>query len=342
MLRTMTLVRARAADADEVENAEDFTRTLADAAQRRARAQSLSGAVHGSVNSLAGVGVLIVGGVAVTHHTLSLGDLLAYYAVVGLLLRQTAGASTATLQIVAGIESLRTLTAILEDPAVPPYAGGTPRRFDGGVSFDAVSFGYGDQLVLDRLDLEVRCGEHVALVGPNGAGKSTVVALILGLYRPWEGRVRAGGFDYDELDPHTLRRQIGYVPQRPLMRPGSIRENVVYGRPDADADELDRALELAGLGTFVAQLPDGLDTLVGDSGLRLSGGQAQRVAIARALVGRPRLLLLDEPTNHLDGDAVGDVLAAIRAVDPRPAVLTITHDRDLAARADRAVLLAKP
>jgi ATP-binding cassette subfamily B protein len=342
MLRTMTLVRARAADEEEVQAAVDCTRTLADAAQRRARAQSVSGAVHGSVNSLAGVGVLIVGGVAVTHRTLSLGDLIAYYAAVGLLLRQTAGASNATLQIVAGIESLSTLTAILEDPAVPTYVGGTPRSFDGHVSLQAVSFGYGGERVLDRLDLEVRPGEHVALVGPNGAGKSTVAALILGLYRPWEGSIRAGGFDYDDLDPNTLRREIGYVPQSPLMRPGSISENVAYGRPDADAGELERALELAGLGRLIAALPGGLDTVVGDSGLRLSGGQSQRVAIARALVGRPRLLLLDEPTNHLDGDAVGDILAAVRAVDPRPAVLTITHDRELAARADRAVMLEKP
>jgi ABC-type multidrug transport system fused ATPase/permease subunit len=340
MLRTMTLVRARAADAHEVETAVDCTRTLADAAHQRARAQSVSGAVHGSVNSLAGVGVLIVGGVAVTRHALSLGDLLAFYAAAGLLLRQSAGASVATLQIAGGIESLSTLTAILDDPSPPPYVGRTQRPFDGGVSFERVSFGYGRRTVLDGVDLDVRPGEHVALVGPNGAGKSTVIALILGLYRPWDGCVRAGGFAYDDLDLDLLRRQIGYVPQSPLMRPGSIGENVGYGRPDAGRDELERAVGLAGLGPFVAELPAGLDTPVGDNGLRLSGGQAQRVAIARALVGAPRLLLLDEPTNHLDGDAVADVLAAVRALRPSPTVLTITHDRELAGRADRTLVLA--
>ena len=174
--------------------------------------------------------------------------------------------------------------------------------------------------------------------GPSGAGKSTVAALLLGLHRPWTGTVLASGTPLDALDVTKLRRAIGVVAQLLELRPGTIAENVAFGS-DVDADAVNRAIDLAGLRAWVLGLPDGSDTVIGEAGVQLSGGQAQRVALARALVNRPQLLILDEPTNHLDAGAVDTLLGTLEALQPRPSILTITHDAEIAERADRRLTL---
>jgi len=339
-LRTMTLIRARGADAGEQEVGRRHVAALARSGLRKTWTQSTWSVAQGAVAAFAGTLVLIVGGVAVAEQRLSLGELLSFYALTALLLRSVAGASGATAQLVAAAESLEDVQAFTDDGTPPTYAGSAAPEFDGRVALHGVTFGHRDEPILSGFDLEIAPGECVALVGPNGVGKSTVAGLLLGLHRPWSGTVTAGGRPLEELDLPALRRRIGVVPQEPALRPGTVAANIAFGRPAADAEDLARAVVLSGVDEVAAVLPAGLDTEVGDGGVLLSGGQRQRIALARALLGAPRLLVLDEPTNHLDATATRTLLRTLDVLDPKPSMLIITHETELAAWADRIVAIA--
>lgn len=336
MLRTISLVQSRAAEPEELRRASALVDELAQRTVVMSWRQSLFSVSQGAIAGLAGALILVVGSLLVVHGNLALADLLAFYAVIGLLLRTIAGGSGSAGHLVSGIESLRTLFAIVDEPAEAAYPRrGAPPPCVGEVALAGVSFGYEADAVLRDVDLHLARGERVALVGPNGAGKSTVASLMLGLYRPWSGRLTAGGVAYDDLDIELLRRRIGFLAQEPMLRPGTVAENIAFGRAGTDAAAVGLAAERAGL----ADLAIDLDASVGEDGERLSGGERQRVALARAILGDPELLILDEPTNHLDADAVQHVLARLGGLGHRPTVLVITHDQRLMSWAQRSFRL---
>ncbi|MEM9624115.1 MAG: ABC transporter transmembrane domain-containing protein, partial [Pseudomonadota bacterium] len=174
------------------------------------------------------------------------------------------------------------------------------------LAFEQVSFAYptrSSQLVIDRVSFSVNVGEMVAVVGPSGAGKTTLFDLAQRFYDPQHGRITLAGADIRQLELQALRGQIGFVPQDPVLFSGTLRENLVYAASQATDEQINRALQMARADAFVAQLPDGINTLVGEGGVGLSGGQRQRLAIARALVAEPRILLLDEATSALDAES---------------------------------------
>ncbi|MEV0887069.1 thiol reductant ABC exporter subunit CydD [Streptomyces microflavus] len=192
---------------------------------------------------------------------------------------------------------------------------------------------------LDAVSLTVEPGETVALVGPSGVGKSTLLNVVLGFAVPDEGRVRVGGRDLAELDPERWRSRIAWVPQRPHLFAGMIAENVRLARPDADDAAVVAALRDAGAYDFVAELPDGERTLLGEDGAGLSAGQRQRLAIARAFLADRPLLLLDEPTASLDGETEAGIVDAVRRLAAGRTVLLVVHRPALLAVADRVVTL---
>jgi ABC-type multidrug transport system fused ATPase/permease subunit len=192
--------------------------------------------------------------------------------------------------------------------------------------------------VLHELDLRLRRGEVVALVGPSGVGKSTVAAVLLGLCRPDRGTVSVDGHDLGTLDRDWWHRQVGWLPQRPTMFRGTIRDNIALGDPDAPAERVAEAARLAGVDGFVAELRLGYDTRIGAGGRGLSAGEQRRVALARALLRDAPLLVLDEPTANLDPETAAVVSAAITRVAPGRAVLVVEHRPDLVP-ADRTVVL---
>ncbi|MFE1890574.1 thiol reductant ABC exporter subunit CydD [Streptomyces microflavus] len=192
---------------------------------------------------------------------------------------------------------------------------------------------------LDAVSLTVEPGETVALVGPSGVGKSTLLNVVLGFAVPDEGRVRVGGRDLAELDPERWRSRIAWVPQRPHLFAGTIAENVRLARPDADDAAVVAALRDAGAYDFVAELPDGERTLLGEDGSGLSAGQRQRLAIARAFLADRPLLLLDEPTASLDGETEAGIVDAVRRLAAGRTVLLVVHRPALRAVADRVVTL---
>ncbi len=179
-------------------------------------------------------------------------------------------------------------------------------------------------------------GTRVALVGPNGAGKSTVVQLILGNLRPEAGRIYADGNSYEEIDLVRLRRAIGVVMQEPMLFSGTILENITYGCPDADADEVARAARLSTADSFIQRFPNGYQTVVGEHGFLLSGGERQRIALARAFLRRPKLLILDEHTNHLDAQSVSDLFQNLHELDDAPSIRVISHDATVVRWWERA------
>jgi thiol reductant ABC exporter CydD subunit len=194
-----------------------------------------------------------------------------------------------------------------------------------------------DRPVLDDFDLELRRGEIVALVGPSGCGKSTVAALLVGLLRPDAGDVTVDGTSIAALEPAAWRREVAWLPQRPTLFAGSVRDNIAMGAPGASGRQIQEAAGSAGAHEFVADLPHGYETLVGDGGRALSSGERRRVALARTLVRDAPLLVLDEPTANLDEGNAAHVGDAIRRVAAGRAVLLIEHRADLAGVADRVV-----
>jgi len=193
------------------------------------------------------------------------------------------------------------------------------------------------EAVVTGVSLALTSGEIVAIIGPNGAGKTTLVSLMLGFYRPQQGYLTADGARYDALDLRNLRRRIGVVMQDPIMVPGTVRDNLLYGQPDCEWAEVLDACRRTGVDRVVANWPLGYDTPIGEDGELLSGGQRQRLSIARALLGRPALLILDEPLNHLDEPDGTAFFRRLGANGHAPAILLISHRPDVLAAADRVV-----
>lgn len=215
-----------------------------------------------------------------------------------------------------------------------------PDLSPAGITFDHVSFAYRpDRLILRDVSFAVAPGEKVAVVGPSGSGKSTLVKLLFRFYDCNEGEIRVGDYPLKMLGLASLRRAIGIVPQDTVLFNDTILENIRYGMPGATDDEVREAVRLAHLDTFIARLPDGGETLVGERGLKLSGGEKQRVAIARTMLKQPSILVFDEATSSLDSHTEKGILQAMREVSRGHTSLVIAHRLSTIVDADRIIVL---
>jgi ABC-type multidrug transport system fused ATPase/permease subunit len=338
-LRMMRLSQIEGNNEREIAKRSAQVADLGDARARFLWAQGLNSQLYATLGAVVGVFVLILGGIEVRHHSMTLGSLLAFYAVLSLILRQVMLVGPAISNQAGGRESLERVTEFLAAREPPPYAGTRRVRFAGSMHATGVTFGYGPETVLHEIDLDVSAGEHVAVLGPNGAGKSTLISLLLGLYRPQTGGMLADGIPFDELDMTELRRGFGVVPQNPVLFAGTVRDNIAYADPGAGDAAVVRAAELSTAAAFIEALPDGYATRLTQDGNGLSGGQRQRIALARALFGDPALLVLDEPTTFLDDPSIQTLLDNLASIPRRPAIVLVTHDPVVAALADRTVVL---
>jgi ABC-type multidrug transport system fused ATPase/permease subunit len=244
-------------------------------------------------------------------------------------------------QVQSARGTLERLHGVLTEPAEPIFHPAPPLgRVRGRIGFERVRFAYpGRAPILDEVSLEIAAGETVAIGGANGAGKSTLVHLLLRLHEPAAGRILIDGIDIAGVNLQSLRRQIGIVPQHPLLFNGSVAANIGFGRTDADAAMIERAARLAQAHAFVSRLPQGYDTPIGDQGVRLSGGQRQRLALARALLKDPPILILDEATAMFDLEGERDFIASCTETLRGRTVLLITHRPASLALANRALLV---
>jgi ATP-binding cassette subfamily B protein len=218
----------------------------------------------------------------------------------------------------------------------------TAPRFRGRIQFESVSFGYDDNKpILSDVSFGVQPGERVALVGSSGSGKSTIISLLLRLYDPQAGRVLIDGQDILDLKVDSVRRQIGVVLQESLLFGVSIRDNISYGGLDADQEAVESAARLANAHTFISELEDGYDTVIGERGATLSGGQLQRIAIARAAIRGAPIMILDEPTLALDNVNRREVTAALERNMQGKSVIMVTHDLLESKNFDRIVVIEK-
>ena len=294
----------------------------------------------------AAVGFLLwMGGQDVIAGRISAGDLSAFvfYAV---LVATSGGAISETigdLQRASGaaerLAELRAEQPVIAEPANPRPL---PHPLRGALAFEGVSFRYPtrpDSLALDRFDLKVAPGETVAIVGPSGAGKTTLFNLLLRFYDPEKGAVRLDGVDIRDLALGELRGALAIVPQEPVLFTASVDENIRYGRPDADDEEVRAAARAASALDFIEALPQGFETHLGAKGVRLSGGQRQRIAVARALLCDPAVLLLDEATSALDAESERAVQTALDRLMHRKTTLVIAHRLATVQKADRIVVL---
>ncbi len=256
-------------------------------------------------------------------------------------LRAFAAAYQDRLQAAGAAEQLAGLPELPEAAGTPPIR--TVAAKGVTVAFHDVRFTWDPSrgAVLDGLNFRVPAGETMVLVGPSGAGKSTVIELLLGFVRPDSGHITLNGADLGTIVPSALARMTAWIGQRPVLFAGSIRDNIRFGREDATDREVEDAARAAGIGSFAAALPEGLDTLIGEGGYGLSGGQAQRVAIARAFVRNAPLLLLDEPTAHLDPATEADVLDSLRRLALGRTVILASHSAAAHAFGGRTLELAE-
>ncbi|MCH8925410.1 MAG: ATP-binding cassette domain-containing protein [Proteobacteria bacterium] len=289
--------------------------------------------------------ILWKGGHDVLAGEISGGELSAFvfYAIV------VAGAAGALSEVIGDLQraagATERLMELLEtepDIAAPADPKPLPVPARGAARFENVVFKYPsrpDRSALDGFDLEVRPGEKLAIVGPSGAGKTTVFQLLLRFYDPAEGRITLDGVDLRDADPADLRARIGLVPQEPVIFSGDAWENIRYGKPEASDQEVRNAAQAAAALEFLERLPEGLDTFLGERGVRLSGGQRQRVAIARAILRDPAVLLLDEATSALDAESERAVQQALDRLMAGRTTLVIAHRLATVLKADRIVVM---
>ncbi len=293
-----------------------------------------------------GIGVILwIGGHDVMAGRITPGELSAFVFYAAMVAAAAGAVSEVVGDLQRGAGAAERLAEILDTTSeitVPDNPLALPEPPTGRVEFEAVGFAYPSRAAipaLDRLTLRVEPGERLALVGPSGAGKSTVFQLLLRFYDPQSGIVRLDGIDLKRADPASVRARIALVPQEPAIFATSVRENVRYGRPDANDADIEAACDAAFARAFVEDLPERYATFLGERGVRLSGGQRQRLAIARAILADRPVLLLDEATSALDAESERMVQLALERLMRGRTSLVIAHRLATVKNADRIAVI---
>ena len=287
--------------------------------------------------------VLVSGGIFVANGTLSIADLSIYALYIGIFINPIDVLVEFTELFQKGYSGFRRFVEVMDtDPEIKDKPGakalGSVR---GHIEYRDVSFRYNDdESVLEHVTLDIGAGKTIALVGPSGGGKTTLCSLLPRFYDTTGGSILIDGSDVRSVTLRSLRNAIGIVQQDVYMFSGSIRDNIAYGKPGATDEEVLQAAKSAGIHDFVAGLPDGYDTYVGERGTRLSGGQKQRIAIARVFLRNPSILILDEATSALDNESERYIQESLDALSKDRTTIVIAHRLSTIRNADEIVVIA--
>jgi ABC-type multidrug transport system fused ATPase/permease subunit len=350
---TLSGIRVVRSFAQEPVHEAQFTELNADNADANMTTVKLNAAYFPSVEMLSGVAVgliVLYGGYQAIDGHISIGTIVAFVAALSNLFEPIQQLSQLYATYQSGMAALEKIFQLLDER--PDLEDRTDAielgRIKGEVDFDDVSFAYkkrrGDDsteevLALDRIDLQIPPGQTVALVGATGAGKSTMAKLIARFYDPTSGAVLVDGHDLREVASSSLRSQMGIVPQEAFLFSGTVAENIAFGRPDADADQIRAAAAAVGAEEFIADLPSGYDTEIGERGTQLSAGQRQLIAFARALIADPRILVLDEATSNVDLHSEARIEQGLRRLLAGRTSIVIAHRLSTIRQAGRIVVL---
>jgi subfamily B ATP-binding cassette protein MsbA len=308
---------------------------------RAGRAAALSPAVMELFGASVGAAILIVAGRGIAQGRLDPGNFAVVLFCLGLLFTCVRRVNTLYAELQQALAAAGRIFEVLDtEPDVRDAVGAEELApFAREITYRNVGFTYGDEPVLQGIDLTLRRGDIVALVGPSGAGKSTLVDLLPRFHDPTTGRIELDGVDLRRLRLTSLRRQIGIVTQETVLFDDSVRRNISYGRDDVSHDLVEAAARAAQAHEFIERLPQGYETILGERGARLSMGQRQRLAIARALVKDPPILILDEATSALDAESEALVQQALEALMRGRTAIVIAHRLATVRRASRILVL---
>ncbi len=341
-LESMRVVKAFGRQDLEQEELGKVSRATVDAALKARRVKALLSPMIAIIVSLCTAAVLWRGSSLILAGTMTAGSLIVFLSYLTQFFKPVKDLATITNQIAQTAVGVERVRGILDADIIIPEIDDAvdPQALRGEIEFEDVAFAYAsDAPVLQRVSFTIKPGEMVGIVGATGGGKSTIVSLIPRFYDPTAGKVKIDGVDIRQYKLQPLRDQIGYVLQETVLFRGTIRDNIAYGRAGATNDEILEAAKLANADEFIARMPNGYDTLVGDRGETLSGGQRQRIGIARAIIRNNPILILDEPTAALDTESERAVIEALDRLMRGRTVITIAHRLSTIRNCDKILVL---
>lgn len=285
--------------------------------------------------------VMLIGGFSIWKGDISVGTLVSCLSFIPIMFQPVRSLAENALTIQQAIPALERIYEYFDLPEeheenLPSFG-----LVDGKIELDNIWFTYpsSDKQILKGVSLTLKPGEHIGIVGTSGGGKSTLVQILLGLYEPKQGSVLIDGKNLFSYNRNSFRQQVGVVSQETFLLNSTLRNNLLYGKPNATMEELERAVEAAGLKELIDSLEEKYETVVGERGLKLSGGQRQRVALARAILRQPPVLIFDEATSSLDGETEEKVQASLEQLIPGRTTITIAHRLVTVRNADIIILL---
>ncbi|WP_227001862.1 ABC transporter ATP-binding protein [Virgibacillus necropolis] len=338
----ITVTRAHGLEELEINKTDKTLHTLKGKGYKLDMSEALFGASGWVVFTSFQMFTLIFTSIIAYRGSMQVGDIAMYQAYFTSILMSVNQIINVYPQLAKGYESIVSVSEVLFSNKNVEYKG-TKRiaNVQGKFTFDNVQFKYDDteKHVLSDFNLDVSVGESIAFVGESGAGKSTVLSLLVGFYRPTNGRIYVDSISFDELDMQSYRKNIAIVSQNTILFSGSIKDNITYGLRDVTTERLDKVIKMSNLQDVIAAMPDGLNTKIGEHGGKLSGGQRQRIAIARALARNPDVILLDEATSALDNKSEYKVQQAISELIKDRTTFIVAHRLSTIRDADRIVVM---
>ncbi len=342
MLEMLTVTKAHGLEDEEIAQIEKNIRYLMAKGLDVDRTNSYFGSASWVVANILSGACLIFCAFLALNGTISTGDIVLYQSMFSSINSAVQTIVNVLPTFTTGFEAVNSIAEIMMSQDVEDSRGKKkPDHVEGNVDFDNVSYKYpnGSQYVVENFDLHVKKGECIAVVGASGSGKSTIMNMIIGFLKPNSGHLYIDGNDITEISLPDYRHFISVVPQNSMLFSGTIRENITYGMEKIDEKKLQEVAEMANLNEFVKDLPDGLDTFIGEHGGKLSGGQKQRITIARALIRDPKILILDEATSALDNISEYHVQKAISGLIKGRTTFIVAHRLSTIRDADRIVVM---